>query len=151
MDYRNIYQIARESSGFTQEKAAELLNISVESLRAYEGDRRVPPDKTVIRMIELYNTQYLAYQHLKTNAEVGKAYLPDIELKDLPTAMLRLQKEVTDFIKCKDELIDITCDGIIDNQEMPRFKEILKELDDITAAIYSLKFAKPLNDRREIR
>lgn len=148
MDYRNIYQIARESKGISQEKAAELLNISVESLRAYEGDRRVPPDKVVIRMIELYDTQYLAYQHLKTSAEVGQTYLPQIELRDLPTAMLKLQKEVTDFIKRKDELIDITCDGIIDKDEMPRFQEILKELDDITAAIFALKFAKPVEDGR---
>ncbi|MHC1723018.1 MAG: helix-turn-helix domain-containing protein [Aminipila sp.] len=148
MDYRNIYQIARESKGMTQEKAAELLNISVESMRAYEGDKRVPPDKVVIRMIEVYETQYLAYQHLKTSAEVGQTYLPQVELKDLPTAMLRLQKEVTDFIKCKDELIDITCDGVIDDSEKPRFQEILKELDDITVAIYSLKFAKPVENGR---
>ncbi|HBF2990615.1 TPA: helix-turn-helix transcriptional regulator, partial [Clostridioides difficile] len=36
--YQNIYQKARENTNLTQEKASELLDISVESLRAYEND-----------------------------------------------------------------------------------------------------------------
>lgn len=141
-EYRNIYQIARESKGITQEKASELMDISVDSLRAYEGDRRVPPDRIVIKMIEIYDTQYLAYQHLKTSAEVGQKYLPEIEIKELPLAILKLQKEVTDFIKCKDLMIQITCDGIIDDEERPQWNSIMKELDDVVEAIMALKFAK---------
>ena len=68
----NIYKIARESSGFTQEKASELLATSVTSLKAYEYSQRIPPDDIVIKMIEIYDAQYLAYQHLKTSVEVGK-------------------------------------------------------------------------------
>ncbi|NFI03719.1 helix-turn-helix domain-containing protein [Clostridium botulinum] len=141
-EYRNIYQIARESTGLTQEKACELLDVSVDSVRAYEGGKRVPPDRVVIKMIEIYNAQYLAYQHLKTSAEVGQKYLPNIEIKELPLAMLRLQKEVSDFIKLKDEMIEITCDGIIDAEEKPRWDKIMKELDDVVEAIMALKFAK---------
>ncbi|KIL06616.1 transcriptional regulator [Clostridium botulinum] len=141
-EYRNIYQIARESTGLTQEKACELLDVSVDSVRAYEGGKRVPPDRVVIKMIEIYNAQYLAYQHLKTSAEVGQKYLPNIEIKELPLAMLRLQKEVSDFIKLKDEMIEITCDGIIDDEEKPRWAKIMKELDDVVEAIMALKFAK---------
>ncbi|OOM81754.1 hypothetical protein CLPUN_09380 [Clostridium puniceum] len=141
-EYRNIYQIARESTGLTQEKSSELLDISVDSLRAYEGDRRTPPDRIVIKMIEIYDTQYLAYQHLKTSAEIGQKYLPNIEIKELPIAILKLQKEVTDFIKCKDLMIQITCDGIIDDSERPQWNQIMKELDDVVEAIMALKFAK---------
>lgn len=39
-DTRNIYKRARRAAGYTQEAAAEMLNVSVESLRAYETDRR---------------------------------------------------------------------------------------------------------------
>ena len=35
-DYSNIYKIARRAAGYTQEAAAEQLNISIESVRAYE-------------------------------------------------------------------------------------------------------------------
>lgn len=139
---RNIYQISRESTGITQEKAAELLDISVESLRAYEQGRRCPPDKIVIRMIEIYDARYLAYQHLKTSAEVGRAYMPEVEFRDLPGAILKLQKEVNDFLRYRDELNDITCDGVIAEEARPRWNEIIKELDDIANAIMSVKFAK---------
>lgn len=139
---RNIYQIARESTGLTQNKASELLDISVESIRLYEAGKRIPPDRVVIKMVEIYDAQYLAYQHLKTSAEVGQKYLPNIEITELPVAILRLQKEVTDFIRCKDVMIDITCDGIIDETEKPQWDAIMKELDDVVGAIMSLKFCK---------
>lgn len=140
--YRNIYQIARESTGLTQERASEYLDISVDSLRAYEGDKRTPPDHVVIKMIEVYDTQYLAYQHMRTRDDVGKSFLPNVEIKDLPAAMLRLQKEVNDFIKLRDEMIDITCDGVIDENEKERWGIILKELNDVADAIMALRFAK---------
>ena len=138
---RNIYQIARESAGLTQEKAAEYIDISVDSLRSYEGNRRIPPDKIVIKMIEIYNTQYLAYQHLKKSV-VGSQYLPNIEIKELPMAVLKLQKEITDFIKLKDDMIMIASDGIIHDDEQQRWDLILKELDDISEAIICLKYSK---------
>lgn len=141
-EYRNIYQIARESAGLTQEKSAELMDISVDSLRAYEGDRRVPPDPVVIKMIEIYNTQHLAYQHLKTSAEVGRKYLPDIVIKDLSTAILNLQAQIDDYVRCEKDLIRIGSDGKVSEDELCDFKKICKELDDIVGAIMSLKFAK---------
>lgn len=138
----NIYQIARSSAGLTQEKAAELLSLSVESLRAYETDRTVPGNEIVCQMVAIYGAHHLAYQHLMYSSEVARRILPNVEIKDLPAAMLRLQKEVTDFIKCRDDLIDITCDGVISAEERPRFDQIVGELDDIVAAIMGLKYAR---------
>ena len=93
-------------------------------------------------MIEIYGTQYLAYQHLKTAAEIGQKYLPNIEITELPIAILRLQKEVSDFIRCKDLMLEITYDGIIDDNERPEWNNIMKELDDVVEAIMALKFCK---------
>ena len=126
----------------TQERASELIDISVESLRAYENNIQIPPDSIVIRMIEIYDARYLAYQHLKTNAGVGRKYMPDIELKDLPMAILNLQKAVADYLKAEDEVIDIVYDGVIDKEERPRWETILQMLDKISEAILTLKFAK---------
>lgn len=140
--HRNIYKIGREDAGLTQERASELIDISVESLRAYENNIRIPPDPVVIRMIEIYDARYLAYQHLKTSAEVGRKYMPDIELKDLPMAILNLQKAVADYLKVGDEVIDIVYDGVIDKEERPRWETILQMLDKISEAILTLKFAK---------
>ena len=76
------------------------------------------------------------------SSEVARRCLPEVDIKELPEAMLRLQKEVTDFIRCRDEMVEITCDGVITAEERPRYDQILKELDDIVAAIMALKFAK---------
>lgn len=152
-EYRNIYQKAREVAGYTQERAAELIDISVESIRAYESGRRVPPNDVVAKMVEIYDARYLAFQHLKNSVPMAREFLPNIEVRDIPEAMLRLQKEVTDFIKCRDELIDITCDGQITDDERPRFDAIMKELNDIVDAIASLQFASECkeNPRRPKR
>ncbi|WP_195603833.1 helix-turn-helix domain-containing protein [Clostridium tyrobutyricum] len=141
-EYRNIYQIARESAGLTQEKASELMDISVDSLRAYESGRRIPPDHIVIKMIEIYNTQYLAYQHLKTSAEVGQKYLPKIEITDLSTSVLKVQTEIKDFVNCEDLFVKICSDGKVSDNEACNFKKICKELDDVLKAIYTFKFSK---------
>lgn len=140
--YPNIYQTSREAAEFTQERAAELLDTSVESLRAYEGGRRFPPERIVITMVELYNDRPLAYYHLKNSAELAAELLPDITITSLPAAVLRLQKEMNDFIYCRDRLLDITYDGVIVGDERSEFNSILKELDDIYGAIIALKYAK---------
>jgi len=138
---RNIYQIARADKGITQEKAAELLCVSVESLRAYETGRTVPPNDIVCAMIEVYGTQYLAYQHLVFSSEVARHCLPKIEFKDLPEAVLNVLKEVSDFVKCRDGLIDIAADGKISEEERPEFDRIMSEFEDVVSSFYSLKFA----------
>ena len=43
---KNIYQAAREAAGMTQERAAELIGLSVESIRSYETEKRIPADVT---------------------------------------------------------------------------------------------------------
>ena len=136
----NIYQIARQSAGITQERAAELISTSVESIRAYENDTRIPPGKLVLKMIEVYGTQFLAYQHMKLNEDVGSKFLPIIEFKDLPSAILNIYNEVNHFMKVRDDLLEIGCDGVISEDEKPRWTAILKELDDINNAIMTLKF-----------
>ena len=64
---RNIYQKARDISGYTQERAAELLDLSVESIRAYETDKTLPNPRTVMQMVQIYGVQHLSYQHLEKN------------------------------------------------------------------------------------
>ena len=66
---RNIYQAARELKGLTQEAAAERLDISVESLGAYEQDRRRPPDSTVLRMAQTFRISAISTSSRETSPE----------------------------------------------------------------------------------
>lgn len=61
----NIYQAARKESCLTQEQAAERLEVSETTVKAWEQGTRVPDNETVARMAELYETPWLALEHLK--------------------------------------------------------------------------------------
>lgn len=133
----NIYQTAREARGITQEKAAELLGISVESLRAYECGRRLPPTAVVVCMVDVYDTQFLAYQHLKHDI-IADDLLPDISEKTIAEAVLSLIKEIADTNELLPMLISIASDGIIDEAERPAWEKIKKEFGDVVQSYYCL-------------
>lgn len=48
--YPSIYQRARKDACLTQEQAAELLSVSVETVKAWEQRQRVPRPEDVERM-----------------------------------------------------------------------------------------------------
>ena len=77
-DKRNIYKIAREAKGLTQEAAAEKLGISDSSIRAYETGQRIPPPEVVDLMVIAYDSQLLGIQHLRASADMARSIVPDI-------------------------------------------------------------------------
>lgn len=138
---RNIYQAARELKGLTQEAAAERLDISVESLGAYEQDRRRPPDSTVLRMAQTYDFPYLCYQHIQCGDLAG--VLPDVAVKSLEHAAMRLVRLMGGFARDGqfDQLMEICEDGVITAEERPAFDAITGELAEIVKAALELNFA----------
>lgn len=138
---RNIYQTARELKGLTQEAAAERLDISVESLGAYEQDRRRPPDSTVLRMAQLYDFPYLCYQHI-ASGELGSV-LPEVTPKSLEQATMRLVRLIGKFAKSGrlDQLLEINEDGQITAEERPLHDAIMDELREITSTYIELDCA----------
>lgn len=137
----NIYQAARKSAGFTQDNAAELLHISVRSLGAYETGETTPPDDVVCNMVEIYEAKYLGYLHLKNSTEVGRKYLPEINLTDIAKSVLKLQKEVGDLSKINSAMIEIACDGEVDGKEKGQWREITREIDEMAGAALAVTFA----------
>ena len=119
--YPNLYKRARCATRLTQEGAAELLDISVESIKQYEGGRRVPPDEVVARMAEVYRLPWLTLEHAKATDTLG--VLPSVEVKPLPAAMM------------------IAEDGRIDEDERPAFDRIVADLREIIAAMYQVIYA----------
>lgn len=138
----NIYKSARKAAGLTQEEAAEKLFISTRSLLEYEAGRTIPPDDVVCRMVEVYGVKYLAYLHLKNSTKVGKRYLPDLHILDLPRSVLKLQKEVKDVTDINPEMIDVACDGVVEEHERETWKNIEKELLEMVGAGLSVIFAR---------
>lgn len=139
---KNIYRIARECAGYTREEAAELLYISTRSLADYETGKTVPPDDVVCRMIEVYGAEWLGYKHLKHSTEVGRRYLPDLELTDLAKSVLRLQKEVADVETIKPKMVEVACDGEIHPHEEEVWRKVTKEVLEMAGAALAVVFSQ---------
>lgn len=139
---RNIYKSARMGAGLTQERAAELIDTSVESIRAYETGARTPPADKLVLMSEIYNSiNWLPYQHMKANAEMGKI-LPDAEPKSFPVATLSLLKELHDVHAMENIIIDITSAGYVEESQKALFEKFMKEVRDLSGATITFLFAE---------
>lgn len=138
-EYPNLYKRARLSTGLTQEAAAERLSLSPESLKQYEGGRRIPPDNVVARMVEVYRLPWLALEHSQATDTLG--VLPEVEPRPLPMASIALRNRLHDATGRLDALLRIAEDGIIDNTERPEFDDIVEELRETMAAIYQVIYS----------
>lgn len=135
---RNIYQVAREAAGLTQERAAELIGLSVESVRTYEAEKRVPGDDTVIKMVDIYNANYLAYQHLKYKTQVGNMILPKVCEMPLSEAALRMIHELNDCMEYQTAIVEIAMDGKVDESEKMKWQEICQRCRRLCRAIFCI-------------
>ena len=142
----NIYKTARKKAGLTQEKAAECLGISVESIKAYERYERIPPSHVVDLMCVVYDALYLAYQHTRIISGDVKV-VPEVRVLDLQSATLQLINRVLDFSEQRHDrtLMKIAEDGVIDERERPMFDEIMGLLEEIVQAAIEIRVSEETN------
>ena len=142
--YAEYLRAARLQKGITQERAADAIPCSVRSLADYESGVRIPPSETVVRMAEIYDAQYLCYQHLRQTSEIAQRLIPDVRECDLPEAVLRLIDQIYDFADAREDrrLIAIAKDGVIDEQERPEFDRIVLKLDEIVQSALAVAYNK---------
>ena len=148
----NIYQAARKESCLTQEQAAERLDVSETTVKAWEQGTRVPDNETVARMAELYGTPWLALEHLRS-AGSTLGVIPEITVQSLPTAAITLINRVLDFAeRHRDrQLLRIAEDGVIDEKERPDFDDICRDLDGIVGAALQVKYTSDAPDKKKER
>lgn len=131
-NYHNISQTGRRIAGMTQERWAEALDISVESVRLYESGRGMPSDDVVTRMVEVSGAPVLGYWHLLNKSRVAADLLPQVDTIALPQAVIQLLRRIRDF----------DSSHRIDQDERPDFEQITRELDGIVQAAMQLKYAR---------
>ena len=139
---RNIYLTARLASGLTQERAAERIPVSVRSLADYEAGIRRPNADTVVRMADIYDARYLAYQHLRETSDLAQQLIPDVAGVELPEATLQLLEAIYAFADAHFDrrLIAIARDGKIDEKERLEFDRIAAHLQDIVRCALAVNY-----------
>ena len=140
--YRSIYQLARNNARLTQEQAAELLHISVRSLADYESGATTPNGDIVNDMVDIYDANWLGYEHLRQSSKVGQRCLPAINITDLAQSVLSLQKESIDVENIKPCMIKIASNGRVDDHEVERWEEVTKEILEMAGAALSVVYTR---------
>lgn len=138
---RISFKTARQAAGLTQEQAAELSDVSIESWRAYEYGDRLPPRETMGRICEALEANWLAMEYLNATRDTLEV-LPTLHAQELPTAVLTLVTKVLAFAdNHRDrQLMAIAADGRIDEHEQEAFEDIVEDLDGIVAAALAVKY-----------
>nr|DAO43657.1 MAG TPA: regulatory protein [Caudoviricetes sp.] len=144
----NVYFKARKKAAeynerlYSREGAAELLGISVSTLADYElGNTKVVPVDKVVLMSDLYNAPELITGYCMRECPVH-GFLPlATEEKSIQGIALRLLKGFNeDELKAmKEDLIEITEDGVISCEEIPKLKQILDRLEKMAEIISEMK------------
>ena len=155
---KNVYFQARKRASvsnpklFSRESAAEMLGISPYTLADYElGSTKVVPVDKVMLMADLYNAPELITGYCRYECPIH-GFLPlATEEKNIQGIALRILKgfDETELRNIKRDLIDISEDGTISDDEVPKLKEILESLEKMAETISELKLVgeKYLKDR----
>lgn len=144
---------ARKSRGLTQDALCTLIGAGDKSnISKWENGVVVPSQDMVVRIMNVYDEPLLGYIYLQQCTELGQAILPEIVQGELETLTLRFQKEYNDIRNIRMDMIDIACDGVVEDHEKQRWELAQKEIADLTSvslplAIQSfIQRKKPLQD-----
>ena len=139
-DNKTIYQTIREEKGLTREKASELLEgIPAERIERIEsGKFTAHPDEVVI-MAEKYGAPHLCNYFCANECEIGRQYVPEIKVKHLSQIILEMVSSLNSVKNKQERLIEITADGVIENEEIQDFVDIQQDLEKISIMVETLQ------------
>ena len=138
----NIYKIARKAAGLTQERWAEQIGISPDTVRLYEGGRMCPSDEVAARMAEIAMMPVLCYWHIKHKSGIANDILPEVPRVPLAQAVLNLLAAMDEAAPQIAELMMIARDGKVTGDEVEPFDGIVEDLDDVVQAALAVKYAE---------
>lgn len=139
-----IYKETRKKHGLTRDdvcdRASELNNpIQPERLERIEnGKFPITPDE-VLLLSEIYGEPALCNLYCAKECPIGEKYVPEIKVKDLAQIVLEMLSSLNSVKKRQDRLIEITADGIIEDDEITDFVNIQKELERISITVETLQ------------
>lgn len=137
---KSTYQKAREDLKLTRAQASELLTgITETRLEKIESGKYPIHPEEVLLMADKYKRPQLCNYYCSNECPIGQQYVPQIEIKDLPTITLEMLNTINNLNEQKNRLVEITVDGKITSDEAQDFAKIKANLDDMSMSIDSLK------------
>ena len=137
---KSMYQTAREDLHLTRAQASELLECITDTRleKIESGTYPAHPDEILI-MSDKYKRPELCNYYCVNECPIGKRYVPEVKIKDLPTITLEMLNTITNLNEQKNRLVEITVDGEISSDEELDFAAIQDNLEHMSRAIDSLR------------
>lgn len=139
-----IYKKTRTEHGMTRDGVCDkamLLNnpIQPERLERIEnGKFRITPEEVML-LAEIYGEPMLCNHYCSKECPIGEKYVPEVKVKDLAQIVLEMLSSLNSMKKSQERLIEITADGIIDDDEIRDFVFIQNELEHISITVETLQ------------
>lgn len=123
----------------SREGAAELLGLSSSTLASYElGLTKVVPVESITLMADVYNAPELKPWYCTNVCPLGED-MPQLELEELDRITIKTLATLRHIADVKEDLLDITADGVISPDEKPKLDNIIKTLKQVTEVARSLR------------
>lgn len=123
----------------SREGAAEITGIERTRLARIELGSLVPYPEEVQLMADTYNAPELMNYHCTADCPIGKQMLIKADKDSIEQIALSAYVSLENAKVIQATIIEIAADGIIDDSEKPKIKEILKMLDEISKMATELK------------
>lgn len=136
---KTIYQLCREESGLSREKASELMDgMSTSRIEKIEYETQQPTPFDIVQMADCYKRPDLCNYYCSHRCEIGDRYVPEIEVSELANIILETIASLNEINPHTSRLIQIARDGKISDDELHDFAYISSKLDEISLAINAL-------------
>ena len=139
-----VYKDIRKKHDLTRDEVcdkASLMNtpIQPERLERIEnGKFPITPDEVML-LSEIYGEPSLCNHYCAKECPIGEKYVPEIKVKDLSQIVLEMLASLNTMKKNQERLIEISADGIIDDDEIRDFVYIQNELEHISITVETLQ------------
>ena len=90
-------------------------------------------------MADCYKNAALCNYYCSNECPIGMKYVPELELKELPSITLEVLNSLNQLQKKKDRMIEIAVDGKINPDEKRDFEEIMSELQRMAISANTLR------------
>lgn len=140
----SIYKDIRKKHDLTRDEVcdkASLLNnpLQPERLERIEnGKFPITPDEVML-LADIYGEPSLCNHYCAKECPIGEKYVPEIKVKDLSQIVLEMLASLNSMKKNQERLIEISADGIIDDDEIRDFVYIQNELEHISITVETLQ------------
>lgn len=140
----SIYKSLRKEHDMTRDGVCDVAvdlgkPMQPERLERIENGKLDIHPEEVMLLSEIYGEPTLCNHYCSKDCPIGQKYVPEIKVKDLTQIVLEMLSSLNSMKKRQERLIEITADGIIEEDEIKDFVFIQKELERISITVETLQ------------